>query len=59
MQATNEISGDTYTVVKGDNLWNICVRAYGDGYKWSEVAEFNKLANASVIEVGQVIKLPR
>ena len=59
MQATNEISGDTYTVVKGDNLWTICVRAYGDGYKWSEVAEFNKLANASVIEVGQVIKLPR
>ncbi len=53
------ISGDSYTVVKGDNLWNISVRAYGDGYKWSEVAKANELANPGRILVGQVIKLPR
>lgn len=53
------ISGDSYTVVKGDNLWSICVRAYGDGYKWSEVAKANQLANPGRILVGQVIKLPR
>jgi len=53
------ISGDSYTVVKGDNLWNICVRAYSDGYKWTEVAKFNNLTNPGYIEVGQVIKLPR
>lgn len=52
------ITGDSYTVVKGDNLWNICVRAYSDGYKWTEVAKFNNLTNPGYIEVGQVIKLP-
>jgi putative chitinase len=54
-----KIEGDTYTVVKGDNLWNISVRAYADGYKLSEVAKANNLTNPSRIEVGQVIKLPR
>lgn len=54
-----KIEGDSYTVVKGDNLWNISVRAYADGYKWSEVAKFNALTNPGRIEVGQVIKLPR
>lgn len=52
------ITEDSYTVVKGDNLWNICVRAYSDGYKWTEVAKFNNLTNPGYIEVGQVIKLP-
>lgn len=55
----SKIEGDNYTVVKGDNLWNICVRAYADGYKWSEVAKFNNLSRPNYIEVGQVIKLPR
>jgi len=53
------IEGDSYTVVKGDNLWAICVRAYGDGYRWPEVANFNELTNPNLIEVDQVIKLPR
>ena len=53
------IEGDSYTVVKGDHLWNIAVRAYGDGYKWSEVAKANNITQPNYIEVGQVIKLPR
>lgn len=54
-----QIEGESYTVVKGDHLWSISVRAYGDGYKWSEVAKFNELKTPNYIEVGQVIKLPR
>jgi nucleoid-associated protein YgaU len=53
------ITGDKYTVVKGDSLWNISVRAYGDGYKWVEVAKANKLVNPNVIHVGNVLTLPR
>ena len=53
------IEDTEYTVVEGDNLWDISVRAYADGYRWSEVAEFNKLVNPNYIEVGQVLKLPR
>lgn len=53
------ITGDSYTVVKGDHLWSIAVRAYGDGYKWVEIAKNNEIAHPNYIEVGQVLKLNR
>lgn len=53
------ISGDKYTVVKGDNLWNIAVRAYGDGFKWVEIAKANKLVNPNLIHSGNVFVIPR
>ena len=56
---SNSITGSTYTVVRGDNLWNISVRAYGDGFKWVEIAKANNLANPSVIHSGNVFKIPR
>lgn len=54
-----QISSDLYTVVKGDNLWSICVRAYGDGYKWVEVAKMNNIKNPDVILPGMSLTLPR
>jgi nucleoid-associated protein YgaU len=56
---TDAISGATYTVVKGDNLWNIAVRAYGDGYQWTKIAQENKLVNPSLIHSGNVLTIPR
>lgn len=53
------ISGATYAVVKNDNLWTIAVRAYGDGYKWVEIARENKLVNPNLIYPGSVLVLPR
>lgn len=53
------IQGNSYTVVKGDHLWGIAVRAYGDGYKWSQIAKENKLANPNLIHSGNVFTLPR
>lgn len=53
------ISGASYTVNKTDNLWNIAVRAYGDGYKWVEIAKENKLVNPNVIHSGNILSLPR
>ena len=55
----NKIEGDSYTVAKGDHLWSIAVRAYGDGYKWVEIAKNNNVAHPNYIEVGQVLKLSR
>lgn len=55
----NAISGATYQVVKGDNLWQIAVRAYGDGYKYVEIARENKLAHPSLIHPGNILALPR
>lgn len=59
VSTTGTISGDTYTVVKGDDLWNIAVRAYGDGYKWTEIAKANNLVNPNLIHSGNVLILPR
>ncbi len=53
------ISGGTYNVVRGDNLWNIAVRAYGDGFKWAQIAKENKLKNPRIIHAGNVLILPR
>ncbi len=57
--SANKIEGDSYTVVKGDHLWKIAVAAYGDGYKWVEIAKANEIAHVNYIEVGQTLKLPR
>ena len=53
------ITGNTYIVVKGDCLWNIAVRAYGDGYKWVGIAKANKLVNPGIIHSGNILTLPR
>ncbi len=53
------ITADSYTVEKGDHLWKIAVRAYGDGYKWVDIARANKLSNPDLIFSGNVFKLPR
>lgn len=55
------LEATTYTVAKGDHLWGISLRAYGDGYKWVEVYKANsdKIKNANYIEVGMTLTLPR
>lgn len=55
----SHIEGGSYTVVKGDDLWNIALRAYGDGYRWIEIARANNLANPSLIFSGNILTLPR
>ncbi len=59
VQNNKPITATSYTVVKGDYLWEIAVRAYGDGYKWVEIAKANNLVNPDVIHSGNVLKLPR
>jgi nucleoid-associated protein YgaU len=53
------ISGGSYEIAKGDHLWGIAVRAYGDGYRWSEIAQANQLENPNIIVEGNVLKIPR
>lgn len=58
-QPVQDVEGDSYTVVKGDSLWKIAERAYGDGYKWVEIARANNLINPDLIHAGNVFVIPR
>ncbi len=49
---------NTYTVIKGDNLWKIAEKKYNDGYAWVKIAKENNIKNASVLYVGQKLKMP-
>ncbi|MEU9921862.1 N-acetylmuramoyl-L-alanine amidase [Streptomyces griseoluteus] len=49
----------TYTVTKGDTLWSIAASRLGDGARWREIANVNRLKNADDIAVGQKLKLPK
>jgi len=59
IKSAEPITADTYTVVKGDNLWQIALRAYGDGYQWVKIARENKLTNPNLIHSGNILKIPR
>lgn len=50
----------TYTVVKGDSLWNIAKKHYGDGSKYKLIADANgdKIKNPNLIYPGQVLTIP-
>ncbi len=54
-----KIVGNSYKVGEGDSLWDISVRAYGDGYRWPEIASLNNIQNPDLIYPGQVFKLPK
>lgn len=47
----------TYTVKKGDNLWNIARSMYGTGGKYKEIAQKNGIKNPNLLFVGQVLQL--
>ena len=53
------IIGSSYTVFYGDSLWTIALRAYGDPYRWVEIAKENNLANPDTIHAGNVLSIPR
>jgi nucleoid-associated protein YgaU len=50
----------TYTVKRGDCLWNIAKRFYGNGASYTRIydANTNKIANPNLIYPGQVFVIP-
>ncbi len=58
-QNGSAITGKTYTVQKDDDLWDIAIRAYGNGYRWTEIARVNNLSEPSKIFSGNVLTIPR
>ncbi|MCL4383880.1 LysM peptidoglycan-binding domain-containing protein [Patescibacteria group bacterium] len=57
----NPIEGNEYTVVKGDHLSRIALRAYGDSFAWPRIYEANKklISNPNLIFSGWKLTIPR
>ncbi len=56
------IDADTYTTLKGDSLWTISVRAYGDGFKWTKIYWANRTTigkNPNLLFAGLKLNLPK
>ena len=51
-------AADSYTVVRGDCLWNIAVRFYGDGVKFRAIAAANGIREPWLILPGQTLTVP-
>jgi hypothetical protein len=51
----------TYTVRKGDSLWRIAGRVYGNPFKWPRIYKANqgKIKNSNKIYAGQVLTIPQ
>lgn len=57
----NTVQPKTYTVVKGDCLWNIAKKFYSDGAQYMKIYNANKSvigSNPNLIRVGQVLTIP-
>jgi nucleoid-associated protein YgaU len=56
----NRAPEKTYTVVKGDCLWNIAAKHLGSGSRYTEIYNLNTdiIKNPNLIYPGQVLKLP-
>lgn len=48
----------SYTIRKGDTLWSIAQREYGDGQKWRDISSANPSVDPKKLAVGQQITLP-
>ena len=59
----SQVGGDDefYIIEKGDTLWEIAEKAYGNGSKYTKIVEVNRevIKNADLIFPGQKIRIPK
>ena len=63
IQSGESLAGDDefYVIQKGDTLWKIAEKAYGNGAKYTAIVDANKevIKDADKIFPGQKIRLPK
>lgn len=53
----SSVKGSSYTIKKGDTLWDIAQATYGDWYKWKQIAQDNGLDENSIYYPGDTLIL--
>lgn len=48
----------THIVVRGDTLWGIAQKYYGNGNRYKDIAKANNISNPDIIHVGQKLLIP-
>lgn len=56
-RADERVLPETYTVKRGDTLWGIACRFYGDGTKWGTLAAKNGVSDPRKLQIGTVLRL--
>lgn len=58
-RVNNTISPKTYTVVKGDTIYKIARKLYGDGALWETLVDRNNdiITNPCLLKPGMVLKV--
>jgi nucleoid-associated protein YgaU len=56
--AAGAASGKKYVVQRGDTLWGIATRTYGDGKQYKKIVAANPSIKGERVNAGQTIVLP-
>lgn len=48
-----------HVISRGEHLWKISEKYYGNGYNWVDIAQANDLANPGLIFSGQKLTIPK
>lgn len=59
---SNSIEKPKYVRIKNktkDSLWNLAVKYYQDGTKWTKIADINNITNPDKIKIGQKVVIPK
>lgn len=59
IEETDKITGNTYTVQGEEYLWDIAVKAYGDGFRWVDIAKANNIEFPEALPPGTILIIPR
>ena len=49
----------TYTIEKGDTLWNISEKFYGTSDRYGEISNYNNITDPNKIYQGEILKIPK